>query len=83
VLVVVKAQESKKDDFFEQQHLKSVAWCGGDARCASAAESHWKHCVEDTYESDRSGKHNRNYSIDDTLFRGCLVAFGVGPLAMR
>jgi hypothetical protein len=81
-VTVVKMQDSKKENWFEEQHKKSIAWCSGDAACTSSVEAHWKECVEDTYESTKSGKYNRKYSINDDALKLCLMATGA-PIALR
>jgi hypothetical protein len=80
--VIGTMQDAKKNDWFEEQHKKSVAWCAGDAACLSSVEAHWKECVEGNYESTKSGKYNRKYSINDDVLKLCLMATGA-PIALR
>jgi hypothetical protein len=82
-VVVISLQGDKKKEWFEKQHQLSVAWCKGDAQCRSAVEAHWEHCLDDNYESHRRGKYNRNYSVDESAFRTCLVESGADQLAQR
>ncbi len=82
-VVVINLQGDKKKEWFEQQHQVSVGWCKGDARCRSTVEAHWEHCLNDNYESRRRGKYNREYSVDESAFRGCLAQSGADLLAQR
>lgn len=82
-VVVINLQGDKKKEWFEQQHQVSIGWCNGDAQCRATVEAHWEHCLSDNYESRKRGKYNRDYSVDESAFRGCLVQSGADLLAQR
>jgi hypothetical protein len=78
---IVNLRGGQKDEWFEQQHQRSVGWCKGDAKCLGVVEQHWKHCVDDNHESTRRGKYNRKYTLDESGYRSCLAGSGADLLA--
>ena len=82
-IVVANIKGAKKDAWFEEQHQLSAHWCGGDSKCLSVVENHWKHCVDENHESERQGKYSRRYTLNEAGFRSCLSNSGADHLAQK
>ena len=82
-IFMANVKGAKKDVWCEEQHQLAVSWCNGDAKCLSVVQDHWKHCVDENHESQRQGKYNRKYTLDEAGFRGCLSHSGADHLAQK
>ena len=73
-LTISGLRGSKRDKFIEELRAKATAACNQDQACLQRLAARFDTCIEAHLQSSKSGKYNRNYSVDEEQFPACLKA---------
>jgi Family of unknown function (DUF5684) len=71
--LVIWMRGNQEEDFKKKCHTDAVNWCAGrGGGCEQALSAHFDHCFEENHSSQRSGRYNRKYELDEEGLHRCI-----------
>jgi hypothetical protein len=69
---VVGLKSEQKDKFVEGVAAAAMQKCDRDTACIENLKANFSSCLSSNHETQKSGKFNRKYILDEEGFYGCL-----------